>query len=312
LNEHSGISDAWLLQHVVPNMMQSPHISHHREVALVLALPLLWACFDDEMEAYMPTPIRNAMQHAYNEIQHLPQNVVPPIPVKKTLLIVSGSDATLRIDSLVQEICQVDGNANAAGGNGNVQPMTMMTNQTNATLQALYSQLVSLRQEMQERFSNVDQRFRQLENRVNTVNRNIQHIALQPVQRRAPIQPALAVPEVEQANNKNNARIGEEGIDPLATLSPRPNTLAVLWLEYECGIGGRKPAKDFTTAERGRCTKTYYRRNLVWRKIDHLVRAGHSYEVASHMLQMQYGANLSVTEIIKRIIAEQPHAVRNH
>jgi hypothetical protein len=226
------------------------------------------------------------------------------------MIAVSSSNATLHIDSSVQEIGQVDGNANAAGGNGMVQHLT--TNQTNATLQAIYSQVVALRQEIQEQFSNIDQRFHQLENRFNAVNRNVQHITLQPAQRRAPIQPALAALDSEQANDGNNARNGEEGIDPLATLSPRPKTLAVLWLEYEHGIGGRKPAKNFTTAERGRCTKTYYRRNLVWQKINHLVRAGHSYKVASHMLQMQYGANLSVTEIIKRIIAERPRAVRNH
>ena len=52
LKEGSGVTEHWLGELVVPNILQSARF--HRQVALVLALPILWACFDDEMEAYMP------------------------------------------------------------------------------------------------------------------------------------------------------------------------------------------------------------------------------------------------------------------
>jgi hypothetical protein len=46
------VTNAWLHQYVVPNILCSDNIQE--AVAMVLALPLLWAAFDDEMEAYMP------------------------------------------------------------------------------------------------------------------------------------------------------------------------------------------------------------------------------------------------------------------
>jgi hypothetical protein len=302
-----GITDDWLWQHVVPNMMRSPYIAQCPRVAAVLALPLLWACFDANMEEYMPTSIRADVRRAYAGI-----GTTNMSPVTKTLLIVSGSDATLHIDPLFQEMNDANGNIGVANNPNMVNPA--MTHQTNATMQAIYSQVVSLRHDIQGQFTSIDQRFNHLETRVNVVNRNVQQIALQPAQRRRATGPTVAG-AVAEGINQNTAEPGEdgerEGLDPQATLSSRPSTLSVLWREYEHGIGNRKPAKDFTPAERGRCAKTYYRRNLVWQKLELLVRAGHSYEVACNMLQMQYGANRCVTEIIKRIIAEQPRAGRN-
>ena len=39
---------------------------------------------------------------------------------------------------------------------------------------------------------------------------------------------------------------------PSATLSHVPQTLHLLWTEYEVGIGGWKAAKDFTAHDRGK------------------------------------------------------------
>jgi hypothetical protein len=55
LKAGSGVTTAWLRQHVVPNMLLSHSLQE--SVVMVLALPLLWAAFDDEMEAYMPAPL---------------------------------------------------------------------------------------------------------------------------------------------------------------------------------------------------------------------------------------------------------------
>ena len=48
----SGILDTWMLTHVLPNLSRSTTLSQH--VALVLAPTVLWAAFDDSMEADMP------------------------------------------------------------------------------------------------------------------------------------------------------------------------------------------------------------------------------------------------------------------
>uniref|UniRef100_A0A7S4N0Q2 Transcription activator GCR1-like domain-containing protein n=1 Tax=Odontella aurita TaxID=265563 RepID=A0A7S4N0Q2_9STRA len=57
-----------------------------------------------------------------------------------------------------------------------------------------------------------------------------------------------------------------------ATLSSRPLDLRTLWEEYEVGINGRKPARHFTSAERGQCKHVYSRRKIGWGAIDRMVR----------------------------------------
>lgn len=225
-------------------------------------------------------------------------------------MVVSGQDAMLHID----QILEAEGNVNVVA-DGNQTSTYAMPNQTNATVQAIYSQVVQLRQEVQGQFTTLGTRVQhlesRLENRVDIVNRNVRRIALQPAQRaQQPVQTRIhAEPIADErahpANPSNHVGDGDGSSQAIATLCDRPNSLHVLWQEYQHGVGNRKPAKDFTKAEKGRCRKTYYRRNLVWAKIDLLVRAGHLYNSACDMLQVQYGRISSVTQIIKKIIEEQ-------
>ena len=60
-------------------------------------------------------------------------------------------------------------------------------------------------------------------------------------------------------------------------LSRLPKFLYGLWDEYKAGLKGRKPAKLYTSTERGRCKYTYTRRKVVWSKIEELVLGGHTY-----------------------------------
>jgi hypothetical protein len=95
LRRGSGVATAWLREHVVPNILISENIQDSG--AMVLALPLLWAAFDDEMEAYMPAPLRNRIRAAYANIQGLAVGVNP---VEKILLVVTGQNAEVRIGPL--------------------------------------------------------------------------------------------------------------------------------------------------------------------------------------------------------------------
>ena len=63
LKNGSGITETWLLENVVPNICRSVHLQ--RQVALVLALPLLWAAFNDSMIVYMPGTLHNRIRTAY-------------------------------------------------------------------------------------------------------------------------------------------------------------------------------------------------------------------------------------------------------
>jgi hypothetical protein len=90
-----------------------------------------------------------------------------------------------------------------------------------------------------------------------TVNNNICMIAIQP--------PRMA--NAQQQNQQLEINQHDE-MTLVAELSKTPKTLNGLWTEYHYGIGGLKPAKDFTPSERGRCKKTYSQRKAVWDSID--------------------------------------------
>ena len=100
----------------------------------------------------------------------------------------------------------------------------------------------------------------------------------------------------EEEKKPNNSRVSMN-----ATLSKTPRDLETLWNEYENGIGGRKAAKDFNDAERGRVTGPYSKRNHVWKLIGRLVnKRGVDYKVAIADIYKVYG-NISVSKMIQAI-----------
>jgi hypothetical protein len=132
----------------------------------------------------------------------------------------------------------------------------------------------------------------------------IQHIHRQPdqvlltvAQNQIAIQQQLAQPAAAAApaadgniNNPNNA-----------SLSHTPRSLFELWTKWTVGIGGRKPAKDFTAAEHGREKFKYSRRKVVWELIASLVWSGLTAVVAIDRIYAMYGAGTSVTNIINQL-----------
>ena len=92
-----------------------------------------------------------------------------------------------------------------------------------------------------------------------------------------------------------------------AELSPHPRTLHDLWQEYMYGIGGRKAAKDFSSAERGKVRHKYCRRKLVWDTVSRLVRAGYTAETAIDRIYQCYGRNQAVSKIINEMKVHKQH-----
>lgn len=90
----------------------------------------------------------------------------------------------------------------------------------------------------------------------------------------------------------------ERRASPPANLMKCPRDLFVLWAEYEAGIGGNKPARQFSPAERGKVKFKYCRRKIVWDVIDAMINAGCSAQVAIDRIYDEYG-RLTVTEIKK-------------
>ena len=90
-------------------------------------------------------------------------------------------------------------------------------------------------------------------------------------------------------------------------LSRLPKTLYDLWDEYTVGLEGRKPAKYYSSVERGRCKYKYTRRKVVWSKIEELVLGGYTAHVAIDMILHHYGKEKSVTQVINLMRKDRLH-----
>ena len=78
------------------------------------------------------------------------------------------------------------------------------------------------------------------------------------------------------------------------SLSPCPRTLYDLWTEFMLGLGRRKPTSQFTQVERDRVKHKYFRRNVIWKMVQQLVRMGLTSDSAIDRRYAAYGAHMSV------------------
>jgi Transcriptional activator of glycolytic enzymes len=132
---------------------------------------------------------------------------------------------------------------------------------------------------------------------------------------------ALARQDPQQQARRQQAedpeqQVQEEGDGRPATLAKQPRTIQELWTEYQFGIGGRKPAKDFSSTERGNMQfgikQKYYRRKMIWWTVEELMKRGDSRQNAIKKIREAYGWRCSVTQIINFIIADHQNDKRGH
>jgi hypothetical protein len=69
-----------------------------------------------------------------------------------------------------------------------------------------------------------------------------------------------------------------------------------LWTEYIHGIGGRKPASQFSHGERAKVKHKYFRRNIVWKMVLKMVNSGLTSDAAIDRIYVVYGAQMSTTK----------------
>ena len=94
LRQGSGVTDNWLAQHVVPHILLKWPRAESR-VGLTLALPLLWACMDATVSAYLPAALKQRVRNAYSNVRQLAEGVNP---VQKQPILVYRVEDQLMID----------------------------------------------------------------------------------------------------------------------------------------------------------------------------------------------------------------------
>jgi hypothetical protein len=86
-----------------------------------------------------------------------------------------------------------------------------------------------------------------------------------------------------------------------SVLSRNPPCLYSLWDEYESGLGGNRPAKQFNRRERGAHRSVYSFRNRLWKMVEEMIRRGHSSRTAIEKIYQVVGPSLSVTAAIRAL-----------
>jgi hypothetical protein len=254
-------------------------------IAQVLALPLLWAAYERVTicEGTTHTIIPADLAGKIHAMWIGEGGIGDVNPVEKIPLVVQQNG-----DQLVLVPRFHDG----AGGDelgGGMAPASAIVEATSAAgigdseREVLLSQNQFLHQCLVDAKSDLVSILSEHRRYMVTMNSSIRRIATQPFAR-AVASPSSTTPSRKQAK-----------------LSKAPRDLFVLWKEYEQGLDGRKPAKDFTENERGQDRYNYYRRHIFWEQVEKLIGRGNTADCAIDQIKAVYGQSSSVTAVINQM-----------
>lgn len=312
----SGISEQWILHHIVPHPRD---YGIDPQVCLVLGRAVLWALFDPIQRRRIPEHRRQQMLLAYQGLGD--RNTLPEgeNPVQRKALVVVGHDAEVVMDLVSDEI----GN----GSSGTSLSLTLA--QRNQEVRLLSSQVLQLRHEQIDTRAETERQFAMLRRRLGRMDNNLSRLAnrsFQPLRRFNAVavgaQPTTTNTSVTDTSTSaptafNDEDTPMETVEDLvrtpsliARLGNRPKTLNDLWKEYVFGASVEyKPAKDFTRSEKGKCSSTYCRRNVFWEKVSEMIRMGYSAENAIDKIYDVYGGNMTVTQILNAMMNDRGKGV---
>jgi hypothetical protein len=283
------ISDHFMKTHVVPNTFDHYQEDRSNHIAVVLGPALLYACFTPGMEHRIAPSVYNRIREAYDVVRG--DHPADYNPVGKTSLHIFSIEDRIEIQDLV-----------AADVQGQLEPAGMAMVGVGANNHDIQTMIVAVHQNTQALYefkNEVNANFNQLRSyvsaRLNQVDRNITRYAMAPVRplnRQQQQQPQVGQ-EAQRRHAIGNARLG------------KPKTLLMLWHEYMHGLPGNKPAKDFTTAERGTVKFAYSRRKVFWDVMRDLINAGHTELSAVDLVYQTYGRNSSNTTICKLMVDDR-------
>ena len=100
MDHDSGITDDWIFQHVVPNMLQH---GIEPQVCKVLGRAMLWHLFDHSGDDCFPEHRCNQIMQAYRDRGFHNTLEDGCNPVKKRPLVVSGYDTEVMMDLLEED-----------------------------------------------------------------------------------------------------------------------------------------------------------------------------------------------------------------
>ena len=303
---HDSLTDEFILTKVVPHSCEALG----EQAALALGKAILWAAFEDisnpndECPALPEWLRREVIDAFYAEYGRDEANPVFN-PVSKVTIVPQGAGDQVHLLEI-----GVDSNGNPIRNGGEQQSRSISN--TIDDMQAVLSHMLQVQRQIEE--SRVEVLSQMYEHRhhhsrqLEILNKNIKRIALQPVLRsRALLEQASRTLQVEMDDDDDGAegRTPRVAPRPLAKLYRSPKSLYDLWQEYQFGLNGEKPAKDFSSTERGKNKSMYCRRKVFWDVISTLIRAGYTSDTAIDKVYQVYGRGTSVTSILVMMVRDR-------
>ena len=307
------LTDSFILEKIVPNcqrLLGDP-------AALPLGHALLWAAFQDKFHhdeefPLIPPNLRDQVVAAYETQYGSIEAQNKDNPIKRVGIVPQGTG-----DQVTMIEIDYEEDEDAATVRRNTNNLSSTSGGLSSDVAApLLAHQMTVQREIQDVKTQVLQQLFEMrsqhERQYSIITRNIKRIALQPVVRRSNLLPRVVDTQGTQGQNEEEQK--EEDDEELAMLLIRrrpaklyksPKTLFDVWQEYQFGINGEKPAKDFTHEERGKNKCMYCRRKVFWDVVSNLVRAGHTSDVAIDKVYQAYGRSTSVTRILVQMVRQR-------
>ncbi len=296
--EESGVTDGWILDHVVPNAKR--HVP--KQVAVVLGRALLWLiCHEDEhsRDAYVPSYITERVFSAIHDLGESNTLDESENLIARQPLLCDGVDSELIIQPFLS-----DGEASGELG---VDPRAQHA-MHRQEIRMLTSHILHQRREITDMKAEGERMHKMQMSMMTKMNRNIIRLVNVPTNRHA-----MAATQLEMAlEGTTTAATGTTAAPaadtnqatPLARLSTCPRTLHALWDEWEKGTTTQKPVRLWTAQERGKYKHSIYMRKFLWNKVSEMISGEIGAHAACDMIYEAYGESQPVTTILKKLKAD--------
>ncbi len=106
-----------------------------------------------------------------------------------------------------------------------------------------------------------------------------------------------------------NAAVAPRGCPVAPHLSKCPQDLFILWREWERGIAGGKPARQYSHRERGAKKSTFSRWHIFWDQVEDMIQWEHSSDMGIDKIYQVYGWTKSVAKILAEMKMDKTRRV---
>ena len=314
-NRQVNLPNSFILEKIVPHCMSLLGDA----AALLLGHALLWAAFQDKNhrdEDYplVQTWLRDRIVRSYEETYGPCESQNVDNPIKRISFVPQGVGDQVNIIEIDLDNDDDDDNNEDELTSSYNRIARMSSGGLGDAAAPILAHQITMQRQIEEVKGEMLQQLFELrtlnQKHYRILTSSIKRIAIEPV-----VRPRALLPGAEAQRGMHGQNINIEDEDDnelleldtirLVRLYKHPKSLFDLWKEYQFGLNGEKPAKEFTLEERGKNKSMYCRRKVFWDVIRSMVRAGHTSHTAIDKVYLVYGRGTSVTKILLKMIRDR-------